>query len=120
MPKCEVNLEAVREYLLSMTDKEKTKTTWFIERLKEYGRDLPMRGPWAKVVQNSRHQPELLELRVTIGKSIIRIAYYIDTHEVAHLLWGDDKRGKKESRFYKRLILESDRAIDAIKQQQET
>ena len=117
-----VNYDRVKKYLDGLTEKEKTKTTWFIARLEEHGRNLPMRGPWAKVIQGSRHQPELLELRATIGKSIIRIAYYIDSSDVPHLLWGGDKRGKKEARFYKRLILESDRAIDSIKatQQQET
>ena len=120
MAKCVVNATRVQGYLDSLTKQEMAKANWFIRRLEEYGRDLQLKGQWAKVVQNSRHQPELLELRVTAGRSIIRIAYYIDKHEVAHLLWGDDKRGQKEPRFYKRLILESDRAIDSIKQQQET
>ena len=117
-----VNYDRVKKYLDSLTQKEQGKAYWLIEQLEMRGRNLPhFNSNWAKVVRESRHDPELLELRVNIGRSVIRIAYYIDTHEVAHLLWGNDKQGQKQNRFYKRLILEADRAIDSIKAtQQET
>ena len=121
MPPCKVNLQPIEEYLLSLTKKEREKIAFVIAQLEQYGRTLPARGQWAKVVKNSRHQPELLELRATIGRSVLRIAYYIDTTDTAHLLWGGDKRStKKEKLFYDRLIRTADRAIDLLKQQSET
>ncbi|MCG8622873.1 MAG: type II toxin-antitoxin system RelE/ParE family toxin [Proteobacteria bacterium] len=117
MSECEVNTDRVRAYLDSLSEKDGDKVVWLSEQLEKHGRDLPRQGPWAKVIKESRHQPELLELRVNMGASVIRIAYYIDTEaNIAYLLWGGNKKGQNEKRFYKRLIRESDRAIDSIKE----
>ena len=121
MPQCEVKMERVQAYLDGLTEKEREKAFWSIRRLEDYGKGLPSvsQGQWAKIIKDSRYHPELLELRATMGRSVIRIAYYIDTAGVAHLLWGGDKRKLGEKRFYKRLIREADRAIDSITQQLE-
>ena len=115
--KCQVDTDWVREYLGSLTEKERAKILQLIERLKEQGANLPrFNSNWAKVVKNSRYQPELLELRATIGPSIIRIAYYVDTEaKIAYLLWGGDKKGVSDKRFYKRLIREGDRGIELVR-----
>ena len=116
--KCEVNTDGAKEYLGDLTEKERAKILQLIERLKEQGGNLPkFNSNWAKVVKGSRYQPELLELRATIGPSIIRIAYYVDTEaNIAYLLWGGDKKGQNEKRFYKRLIREGDRAIESMRE----
>ena len=118
MSACEVNNDGVRAYLDSLTKQERKKVFWLTNRLEEQGANLPsFNSNWAKVVQGSRYQPELLELRATIGPSIIRIAYYVDTEaNIAYLLWGGDKKGVKDKRFYKDLIREGDRAIDSLKE----
>ena len=117
MNACEVNLEMVEAYLLALKQKEQDKIVWLTNRLKEHGENLPNHNSnWAKVVKGSRYQPELLELRATIGPSIIRIAYYVDTEAgIAYLLWGGNKKGVSDKRFYKELIREGDRGIELIR-----
>ena len=116
--KCQANTDIVEQYLDGLTKKEREKVSMLIDQLEKQGENLPnFNSNWAKVVQNSRYQPELLELRATIGPSVIRIAYYIDKEaKIAYLLWGGDKKGQNEKRFYKRLIREADSAIDSIKE----
>lgn len=112
-----INSDMVREYLYSLKEKERGKVLWLVAQLKKQGSNLPnFNSNWAKVVKGSRHQPELLELRATIGPSIIRIAYYVDTEaKIAYLLWGGDKKGVSDKRFYRRMIHVSDPAIDSLK-----
>ena len=115
--KCQANTDMVEQYLDSLTEKERVKVYMLIEQLKRQAANLPrFNGNWAKVVQNSRYQPELLELRATIGPSVIRIAYYIDTEtNIAYLLWGGDKKGVSDKRFYKDLIRAGDRGIELVR-----
>ncbi|MCG8621257.1 MAG: type II toxin-antitoxin system RelE/ParE family toxin [Proteobacteria bacterium] len=113
-----INFDRVKKYLYKLKEKQRAKILQLVERLKEQGENLPnYNSNWAKVIKGSRHQPQLLELRATIGPSIIRIAFYVDTEaKIAYLLWGGDKKGVSDKLFYRRLIREADDAIDSIKE----
>ena len=108
--------DEVEETLETMTQQNRKKFSGIIALLEEFGPDLERfsRGKYAHSLKNSRHT-NLKELIVKSGKSVLRFAYYIDNHQVVHILCGGDKRGGSEALFYRRLIDKADRMIDAIK-----
>ena len=112
----EINIDPeVREILDNMTEKEGDKASQVIGMLEEHGPNLERftRGALAHALKTSRHA-NLKELIVKSGKSVWRFAYYIDKHQIVHILCGGEKRGVSQSRFYRRLIAQAEAKIDAI------
>ena len=101
--------------ILGMTRQERQKMDGAIAALKEQGANLEMwsRGNKAHALKNAPYA-NLKELIVRSGRSAWRFAYYIDKHQVVHVLCGGDKRGVSKSVFYRRLIDEACREIEAI------
>ena len=105
----------VKKIMLGMTKQERGKMNGAILELKQHGPHLEMqsRGKYAHALKNARYA-NLKQLIVRAGKSVWRFAYYVDKHQVVHILCGGDKRGVSQTVFYKRLVDEAYREIDAI------
>ena len=78
---------------------------YVVRLLMQLGPQLPR--PYADTLKGSRY-PNMKELRVRAGRSLIRIAFAFDPTRRAILLTAGDKRGQNEKRFYARLIAHAD------------
>ena len=58
---------------------------------------------------NGSEFDNMKELRVSVGKSVWRVAFAFDLERQAILLCAGDKAGENEKRFYKRLIATADK-----------
>lgn len=78
--------------------------------VEKFGPDLGR--PWVETLKGSVHS-NMKELRITNGKEEWRIAFAFDPNRQAILLYGGNKSGKTEIRFYKSLIKIADARFDA-------
>ena len=79
--------------------------------LTEFGPSLGR--PTVDTLKGSRI-PNLEELRFSAGGGVWRVAFAFDRHRVAVLLVAGDKRGKRESRFYRNLIATAEARWDEM------
>jgi len=68
----------------------------------------PMLGrPHVDILIGASHT-NLKELRIDANPGVLRIAFAFDPERKAILLFGGDKKGKNQTRFYKKLIKVAD------------
>ena len=71
-----------------------------------------MKRPRVDTLNGSRHK-NMKELRFDADGGVWRFAFAFDLNRQAIILWGGDKSGSSESRFYKRMIAKADARFDA-------
>ncbi len=68
--------------------------------------------PHADTLNASKHS-NLKELRADTKDKVVRIAFAFDPNRAAILLWGGNKAGVSQKRFYKQLIATADALYDS-------
>ena len=69
-------------------------------------------SPYSDVLHGSKKLKNLKELRNQTQNHLLRVSYYFDSARKAFLLTGGDKKGKKQDKFYKDLIAESEVIVE--------
>ncbi len=82
----------VREFILSLPPKHRSKALWEVRLLAEHGAGL--REPYAKSIQGEKYKG-LFELRVQQGNDISRIFYFLPAGNTFILLHGFVKKTEK-------------------------
>lgn len=94
------------EWFRSLSIKEQDKIDAGVELLRQFG---PRLGrPHVDTLEDTSY-PNLKELRTSTATSEVRTFFAFDPEQTGVLLCGGDKQGKKERRWYRRMIATAER-----------
>ncbi len=95
----------------SLTDAEQVAITARVALLEQHGPNL--RRPAVGAIKGSRHDPQMKELRISVGGEQLRILFIFDPRRVAVLLVGGNKTGQWKS-WYASALPEADALYDTL------
>jgi hypothetical protein len=95
----------------TLTEDEQVAIAARVRLLEEHGPSL--RRPAVGAIKGSRHDPQMKELRVTVGGEQLRILFIFDPRRVAVLLVGGNKTGQWKA-WYATAIPQADALIDTL------
>jgi len=80
------------DWWASLTEDEQVAIAGRVRLLQEHGPSL--RRPTVRAIKGSKHDPQMKELRITVGRGQLRILFLFDPRRVAVLLVGGNKTGQ--------------------------